>query len=173
MEAAPTLDKLGWTQVNLPDRSHRWVVTKTYAWSRSASDTALIAALISHPTFRDHYCAPGDSSEVADPVHGPYRLEAISVEAFQPASPETAVATFDAWLSESLGEAANKSSDPAVADAVRPARSLLTTGDAGFYLPDLGEAARHEWGWVLWHFREWIVIDRGQQHIHTVAAGLD
>jgi hypothetical protein len=54
-----------------------------------------------------------------------------------------------------------------------PTRTLLDAADACYYLPDLGEAAQHEWSHVLLHFREWIAIDHPKRRLHMIACGLD
>jgi hypothetical protein len=167
---------LHWSQVNLPDGSYRWVVIKTYTWRGSLTNAALIDALVAHPTFRDHYCAPGEESEVDEPVHGPYRLAAVRAEQFTPTTYDAAVDQLDAWLRDSLDVANSvEAENLAIANALAPARALLAGGDAWYYLPDLGKGAQHGWGWgwVLWFFREWLVIQHSSRSLHSIACGLD
>ncbi len=172
-EAASHLEKVSFAQINLPDQSYRWAVIKGFTWvGDGQSGLDLLAALCEHPAFKDHYCAPGEDGIGEEPLHGPYRLDALSTTTFVLIRQDEALKLLDAWLMES-GDDEGEPTDEGVARALNPVRELLQHEAPIYYLPDLGEAAQHDWGWVLWHFREWVVIDHGQRKLHSIACGLD
>lgn len=76
---------------NFDDHSYRWVAVKRFEIvAEGAQDRAILGALLTHARYRDHYLS-SDSHEIdCGPLHGPYRLEAITVDAFEPVSEETA-----------------------------------------------------------------------------------
>jgi hypothetical protein len=52
--------------------------------------------LLSHPRYRDDYISP--ESETDHPVHGPYRLDIITVDAFEELDATGAVAILREWV---------------------------------------------------------------------------
>jgi hypothetical protein len=50
---------------------------------------------------------------------------------------------------------------------------VLTPGDEFFRLHDLGQAAAHDWGWVLTDFIELVVIDRSAPRLSLIVAAED
>jgi hypothetical protein len=106
-----------------------------------------------------------------EPLHGCYRLDAVPPDAFVPVESAEALRLLDGWLIES-----NEGEDirsAGLLQALEPVRTLLTQGPVLYYLPDLGREAQHDWGWVLWYFREWVVIDHARRQLHLVSLGLD
>lgn len=173
----PVLDKTDFQQINLPDQSYRWAVIRAFKWTGSPDDPRhLIDALRAHPTFKDHYCAPEEDGVGDEPLHGPYRLDAVNADDFKGVTEAEAQSRLDEWLVESGGGEDEESQDSeeraAVEEALRPVRDLLRRGEV-LFLPYLGKDAEHEWGWVLWHFREWLVIDREGRQLYEIACGLD
>jgi hypothetical protein len=165
------LEKISFSQTNLPDASYRFVTIKGFRWIGEApSDWQLVAALIAHPSFRDHYCSGDEKGVSEEPLHGPYRLDVIVPATFSLLAHDEALSLFDEWLTESGGI---DDDAEAVAASLRPARTLLDEADVCYYLPDLGDTAQHEWGHVLLHFREWIAIEHVERRLHMIACGLD
>jgi len=173
-EPVQNLSKVSFAQINLPDHSYRWAVIKGFTWAgENHSDLDLIGALLAHPAYKDHYCAPGEDGVSDEPIHGSYRLDALSAASYLPVANAEALTLLDAWLAESGGDEPEAEAEAGVSRALEPVVDLIRRGDAVRHLPDLGEAAQHEWGWVLWHFREWVVLEHSQRLMHLISCGLD
>ena len=127
------------------DLGYWWIDGLTFEVAGAESDRELLAALIADPWYHHSYAEPradfpdGDGVE----IHGPFRVSAIRPEVFMRTDGEIAQSRLDGWL-------AQNGSTPAATDAFRDlVRQLLPIGYRIFELPDLGEASRHEWGWVV------------------------
>lgn len=56
---------------------YRWLDLKYFAVRSEAPDLSLLASLIRHEQYHDHYASEDPSDQTHHCVHGPYRLEAI------------------------------------------------------------------------------------------------
>lgn len=61
-----------------------WVDLKSFSIKSEASDLSLLASLIDHDQYHDHYAGQEASEQSHHSLHGPYRLEAITPEVFEP-----------------------------------------------------------------------------------------
>ncbi|AHH99876.1 hypothetical protein GCM10010174_89890 [Kutzneria viridogrisea] len=126
--------------VHLAKGTYRWVDIKRFRCDGAPRD--LLAELIAHPQYRDHYAGPPADEQGEHSLHGPYRLEAITVDSFEPTTPVEACRVLRAWTD-----------DPAL-DRVYP---MLDNGT----VHALRATVHHEWGWVvggLGGFHEFVVI---------------
>lgn len=161
------LERTGRWMVRLRDRSYRWIDVKefkSYGFEAMASRDVLLA-LLDHPSYRDDYASPDGETEA--PIHGPYRVEAITGEAFDPVTAAEAVTELKTWL-EMYGTVPSDQIEGDFAEVVR----LIENGQSRFRLRDLGKQALHEWGWVVGSqgFHEFIIIGPSQEVRVVVAA---
>ncbi|WP_344746348.1 hypothetical protein [Streptosporangium vulgare] len=84
------------TLVNFKDGTYRWVDVKHFRLATPQDDEPLLTALLSHQLYRDDYLG-ADSWKDGGPVHGPYRLDALSAASFEEIGQEAACATIRTW----------------------------------------------------------------------------
>jgi hypothetical protein len=162
-----TLEYTGHTLILFDDHSYRWFSVKRFAWDDTGDDTAVLAALIAHPRYRDHYAARDSHERDAGDIHGPYRLSAISPAEFVPVGPDGAAALVEEFCVLFAGPPR-----PEVREEI--AASVLSwLGRSSWYrLRDLPDAL-HEWGWVLMEFRELVAISREASEVLSVVMAID
>jgi hypothetical protein len=161
------LEYTGHTLIPFEDRSYRWFSVKRFAWDGAGDDTAVLAALIGHWRYRDHYASRDSHEQDAGDIHGPYRLVAITAAEFVPVGPDGAAA-----LVEEFCRLYDCPPRPEVREQI--AASVLSwLGRSSWYsLRDLPDAL-HEWGWVLMEFRELVAISRKTGEVLSVVMAID
>ncbi len=162
-----TLEYAGHTLIPFDDRSYRWFSVKRFAWDGTGDDTAVLAALIGHWRYRDHYASAGSHEQDAGDIHGPYRVAAITPVEFVPVGPEGAAALVEEFCGLYACPPA-----PEVRERIE-ASVLSWLGRSSWYrLRDL-PAALHDWGWVLMEFRELAAISRAASEVLSVVMAID
>jgi hypothetical protein len=161
------LEYTGHTLILFEDRSYRWFSVKRFAWDGTGDDTAVVAALIGHWRYRDHYASKDSHEQDAGDIHGPYRVAAITPAEFVPVDPDEAAA-----LVEEFCGLFGYPPRPEVRDQI--AASILSWLDRSscYRLRDLPDAI-HEWGWVLTEFRELVAISREASEVLSVVMAID
>ena len=143
----------------------RWIDVKQFTFVDDTSEVDLLARLTAHRQFKDGYIGsgPGDAA-----IHGPYRLEAVTPDRYEPLDAATAIewldgfcALFDVFPPRCLAE----DIDSVVRGRMRQAATLFR-----LRVPD---DAQHECGWILDEFRELVVIRRERRELLLVVMGLD
>jgi hypothetical protein len=162
-----TLEYTEHTLILFDDHSYRWFSVKRFAWDGTGDDTAVLAALIGHWRYRDHYASQDSHEQDAGDIHGPYHLSAITPAEFVPVSPDGAAA-----LVEEFCGLDGCSARPEVGELI--ATSVLSWLDRSswYRLRDLPDAL-HEWGWVLMEFRELVAISREAREVLSVVMAID
>lgn len=162
-----TLEYTGHTLIGFDDDSYRWLSIKRFAWDGNGDDTAILAALIGHWRYRDHYASQGSHEQDAGDIHGPYRLAAITPAEFVPVGPDRAAVVVDEF-----GRLYNLPPRAEIREKI--ASSVLSwLGRSSWYLlRDLPDAI-HEWGWVLMEFRELVAISREPREVLSVVMAID
>jgi hypothetical protein len=84
----------------VPTSDGCWIVTKTFSCLElpSASPIQVLDALIRHPAYQDDFASPSGTTD--QPIHGPYRLDAITTEAFDIVNGATAKRLLAAWIDQ-------------------------------------------------------------------------
>jgi hypothetical protein len=150
-----------------PGHAFRWVDLKRFSLHGPVqSDTQILNALVGHVYFRDDYAGGG-----VDPVgtrHGPYWLDRISADAYEPVDETTATYILESWAGQ-YGEL------PRALKAAlgRNVHSLVRAATSRYRLKALGEAALHDWGGVHGEFHELVVIDRTSGTLALIVAADD
>jgi hypothetical protein len=162
-----TLEYTGHTLIPFDDRSYRWFSVKRFAWDRTGDDTVVLAALIGHWRYRDHYITPDSHEQDAGDIHGPYRLSAITPAEFIPFSPHGAAA-----LVEEFCGLFGRSPRPEVREQIAASVISWLDRSSWYRLRDLPDAI-HEWGSVLWEFRELVAISHETGEVLLVVMAID
>jgi hypothetical protein len=141
---------------------------KRFGVDEPADDPALIGALLGHVRYRDHYTSGETEDLDPGPLHGPYRLDAITPEAYEPITEDQANATIGEFIDLS-GGAPTKLHDE-IAAGLNP---LIRSARSRFRLRHLPDEARHEFGWVLWEFREVLFVGTDGKQLTLVVMAID
>ena len=150
-----------------PDHAFRWVDLKRFCLPRPAqSDTQILDALIGHDHFRDDYA--GGGVDRVGTRHGPYWLDRISADAYEPVDETTATYLLDFWAGQygELPQALKVALD-------RDVHALVRAATSRYCLKALGEGALHDWGGVHGEFHELVVIDRTTSSLALIVAADD
>jgi hypothetical protein len=161
-----TLEYTGHTLIPFDDHSYRWFSVKRFMWDGSDDDAAVLAALIGHWRYRDHYAARDSHEEDAGNIHGPYWLAAISPAEFVPVGFAGAAAVVEEFC-----ELFDCTPQSEVREQVALVLSWLERS-SWYRLRDLPDAI-HEWGTVLWEFRELVAIARETGEVLSVVMAID
>jgi hypothetical protein len=148
------LDCVGTLFVAFRDHSYRWVNVKRFrAPVPGAAAVVLLTELFAHPRYRDHYLSP--DSETEAPIHGPYRLDAVTAASFDLVDRREAERSLREWVDhypvrpdEIEGDLGEVFGD-------------VASGTAWYRLRELGEPAQHDFGWVL--IRGLLRVGHGQR----------
>ncbi|GAA2097847.1 hypothetical protein [Actinomadura alba] len=150
-----------------PDHAYRWVDLKQFCLPSTIwSDAQLLGALIRHDQFRDDYAGGG-----VDPTgmrHGPYWLDRITVNAYEPLDEATALNILHVWVSQ-YGEL------PQTLELTleRDVHALVRAATSRYRLKVLGEDSLHDWGGVHGEFHELALIDRDTHSLALIVAADD
>lgn len=158
--------------IHMGANTRHWVSVKTFRIDKDSPDeNSILTALISDPQYRDHYAGGSPDNQGSHLLHGPYRLDHISVQSFRRIDPHAAKALLQHW-------AAQACADPSAAVEAgldEWVYSELINNDL-FQLQDMCPGAKHEWGWVVGAingFHELVAIDRTNSRLTLVVASDD
>jgi hypothetical protein len=150
-----------------PDHAYRWVDLKRFRLPLMTwSDEQLLNALIRHDQFRDDYAGGG-----VDPVgvrHGPYWLDRITDDAYEPVDETIAIDVLHVWASQ-YGDLPQSLDETLERDLY----ALVRAATSRYRLKTLGEGALHDWGGVHGEFHELVVIDRDANSLALMVAADD
>jgi hypothetical protein len=157
--------------VHLEERSYSWCMLLRFAFDGQPPAAELISWLLAHPRYQDGCWSRWTAPEG---IHGPYRLEALSVQGFEPCSAAAAVHILNDWPASNLCPWVSSEmllSQEIVAAWVSP---LLIRADEIYRLTVPREGNEHDAGWVVGFggFHEFIAIDRRNAEL-TLIIGSD
>jgi hypothetical protein len=154
------------------DGFYDWVDVKHFALRPSGcrADEAL-GTLIAHVRFRDSYADEDSYEHDSVSIHGPYELASIGVASYEPVSADVARETLESFVMLYGGGAADDADRMKVMTTITS--PVLDAADEIYRLRDLGDAARHEWGWVVRDFTELVAIDRSAGRLSLIVAAQD
>jgi hypothetical protein len=115
----------------------------------------LIAALIAHVRYQDHYATDHAHWEPTGNLHGPYRLEHVTVERFELVDSLGARTEILLWA-----EADDGGDGRGFSTLLEVAEAVIGSATSLWRLPDMRDHAQHDWGEVLGDFHEVVAIDR-------------
>jgi len=159
MKTAPTIVRLwdyGWL-------SQDWVELPA-----APSDAALIQEYVASPAFHTSFL-PSDKDETG--IHGPFRADRIAaVDFLSLEEPGLEPYLQSVELSETPGE------DEIERAKVLPYLRSSFGGGSQCYVLKADEKSKdlfHDWGSVLWVFREFLFIGSGRDRLHRFIIGYD
>jgi hypothetical protein len=160
---------VGHELVLLEDGTYRWVDIKRF-WLpvRLAAPALGLELLLGHVRYRDPYTGPPSRDVDAEDIHGPYRLEQISVRSYEVIDEATALM----MIQDFVGNADELSNDVRADLDFRVFRQIQRM-PARYRLLDLGEDAFHDFGWVLRGFTELVVMDVSRSELLLLVAAGD
>jgi hypothetical protein len=161
------LEYAGHTLIAFADRSYRWVSVKRFICDPAASDEALLSALIGHWRYRDNFLSPDSHEQDTQTDHGPYRVAEITPASFERVEPGVAAGVVEEFCG--LDDCPPR---PDVRELIEATVKASLEGSACYRLRDLPHA-RHEYGSVLWEFRELAVVKRGSAELLSVVMAID
>lgn len=161
------LEYTGHTMIHFEDHSYRWFNLIQFAWNGEGSDTDVLAALIAHRQYRDTFMSPDSHERDAVDIHGPYHLAAITPDVFESIDAAGAIAVVEEFY-DVADTPRSQETQQEVADDV-----ISRFIDASCYrLRPLPEAV-HDFGFVLWEFREVVAISRERGEVLMVVMAID
>jgi hypothetical protein len=155
--------------IHIRNGGYQWIDVQVFAFPTAMDDAAVVGSLIRHVRYRHGYASP----EYRDTtfIHGPYWLEAISVESFSPVSPVAAEALITTWAN--YDAVVPESDFPVLQERVYgPIREASSI----YQLADLRDSAEHDWGYVVGNdtgFHEFVVIHRDTARLTLIVASDD
>jgi hypothetical protein len=166
---AAALDFQDHQVVHLARGKYQWIDLKHFHIDLNRNDGGLLAALIGHDQYHDHYAGEDAIEQHHHALHGPYRLEMITPNTFQPSTGREATQVIESWANR-LGPESLES-QAQLKSLVLP---LFNTGTV-YRLPDIRLTAEHEWGWVVGQsgFHKFVVIDRERVRLTLLVASDD
>jgi hypothetical protein len=154
------------TLIRFDDHSYRWVDVKRFTWDGCGTDEATLSALIGHSRYRDIYITADSHEHDSETIHGPYRVAEITANSFDAIEPKAALAVVEEFCA--LDSSPPR---PDVQGRIQSAVSALHEA-ACYRLRELPHAV-HEFGFVLWEFRELVAINRSTGAVFLVVMAID
>ncbi len=158
--------------MHLADSTYSFCNLLRFEFDGQPSAAELIDAVLRHPRYHDMFISPWTGP--AKGVHGPYRLETLTVEGFRPCSASEALQVLHDWMADPEVDATFiaeiRESHEIVAAWTSP---LVIGADEIYRLVVPREGNEHECGWISgmgFGFHELITIDRRTNVLHVIVA---
>jgi len=141
----------------LDDGTYRFLDIKHFLFppANNGDGLDIVDTIIHDWHYRDHYCAPDSHETDSETLHGPFWVEKICKDDFTPISATMftdVVREFLDLYDESPAIEKQREIDAVLSP-------LLTQDTIHFQLTKSLDEDIHDWGEVLWEFREMIAID--------------
>jgi hypothetical protein len=151
-----------------PPVTRQWVDIKVFALPVDVDDRTALALMISHVRYRDSYASA--EFQDAKTIHGPYRLNAITVDTFTVADPAEVEALIRTWAEYYVRwyDADREAMEREVYARIHRATVI-------YQLPNIRDTAQHDWGEVVGGdgFHEFVIIDRAAGELALMVASDD
>lgn len=162
------LEYAGRDFINFQDRSYRWVDIKHFRTPPDTAEQEALALLLTDAHYRDHYTSGDSHEKPTDNLHGPYWLDRITPEAFEPVDEHAALKTIADFATDHGDLGAD-----VISKLDRDVYALIRASPIRRRLMDLGKDAFHEFGWVLHDFHELVLLDLVARRLELVVAAID
>jgi hypothetical protein len=157
----------GSVEILLP--AYQWFDIKLFTLpDEPADDRKALGLLLRHVRYRDSYASKGEKDAVI--IHGPYWLDAITVDSFVAVDAVSVEATLHAWAEQVMPVP-----DIERGQAERELYSRVRAATSRYRLA-VGPDAKHDSGWVVGSmtgFHEFVLIDRRAGTLALVVASDD
>jgi hypothetical protein len=158
--------------VHLADGTYSFCDFLRFEFDGQPSSVELIDAVLQHPRYHDNFLSPWTKPQ--EGVHGPYRLETLTVDGFRACSVSEALQVLHDWIAcpdaNPRFMAAMLESQEIVAAWTSP---LILGADEIYHLIVPREGNEHECGWVCgtaFGFHELITVDRRNNVLVVIVA---
>ena len=162
----------GDTLVHLADGTYSFCDLLTFEFDGQPSAAELIDAVLQHPRYHDAFISPWTGPQ--EGVHGPYRLETLTVHGFRACSASQALQVLYDWMADPDVNpkfiAEMLESQEIVAAWTSP---LILGADEIYRLIVPREGNEHGCGWIsgmAFGFHELITIDRRNNFLCVIVA---
>lgn len=155
------------TLLRFDDRFYRWIAVKRFRWDGVGDDRSVLETLLGSLHYRDTYISPDSHLIDSEAVHGPYRVDRISTEAFEKLSELAARAWIDDFCA--LDSMTPK---PEVIGQIE-STILTRLHRAQSYRLGPVYNAEHDTMWILKEFREVVTISRAKREVALIVMGID
>jgi hypothetical protein len=169
MRVYEVLRYAGATMIHLEAGTFQWVSIKRFESNGDLPDAELLAALIGHPQYHDHYAGGDIEHQGRHNLHGPYDLAHITTASFVPTTAADGRQLVQSWADSLCPQPVDVQKE--LGDQV-----YATLDAASVYqLPDLRPGAQHEWGWVVGStgFHEFVAISQDRTRLVLIVASDD
>lgn len=167
-----SLDFIAHEFINFRNGSYAWIDVKRFQLARwSGDEVAALDLLLRHERYRGDY-ASGDSVSIDNRrLHGPFLLSRMTASSFDLVDEAVADQLIRTWVKEigfldPVPEELASCLETHVYDSLRGATHR-------YKLRELGREAMHDYGWVLWHFWELVLLDRSDASLTLVVGAVD
>lgn len=170
------LELVGDVTVGMAPGMYSWCILLTFTIPSTAPSASaeLIGGVLAHPRYRhDHISRWTPANQ--EPVHGPYRLEALKADGFQRCSRATAVDILWSWPMTNL--------NPWVSAGFLLSRELvmawtspiLNDADEIYRLSVPRDGNEHSYGWVIGlnGYHEFLAVSRRRATATVIIASDD
>ncbi|MGV0680160.1 MULTISPECIES: hypothetical protein [Mycolicibacterium] len=167
------LELVGDVTVGMAPGMYSWCILLTFTIPSTAPSAVLIGSVLAHPRYRHDCISPWTGA--AEPVHGPYRLEALKADGFQRCSRAAAVDTLWSWPMTNL--------NPWVSAGFLLSRELvmawtspiLSDADEIYRLSVPRDGNEHSYGWVIGlnGYHEFVAVSRRSATATVIIASDD
>ncbi|MEU3015177.1 hypothetical protein [Nocardia asteroides] len=152
---------------HLVDYARRWIHINPFELTApDATDAEIIAAVMNSAPYRDGYIGSGPDPNGT--IHGPFRIECLTVTDYEPMESAAAVALFDRWL-----DIDTDASTEFTAILREVVYRRLRTADSVYFLRDLGDDALCDHGRIHNEFNEFLTVDRTRREVALILASDD
>ena len=157
--------------VLLDDNTYRWIDVKHFTFHPASDVDAgdVIESLINNWRYRDHYASATSHEEDAHTIHGPFLVATISQSNFTPID----VATFGGVVHEFLSLYDNLPGTEKQVEIDRVLFPLQSDGTKFYQMTKSLDDDIHEWGFVLWEFRELLVLELSKGQLALCVMAID
>jgi hypothetical protein len=149
-----------------------WIEAQFFAFDSDADDESILDALIEHWTYDHSYAEPRKKGPSrATRLHGPYLRNTITADIFDLITSKDARSLIQRWAAQ--GGALPPEFQLKLAQLVD---STLIDGEPTYALPDIRDAAEHEWGWIVGGhtgFLEYVTISHKNKTVSLLVASDD
>ncbi|MGW5440642.1 hypothetical protein [Nocardia asteroides] len=152
---------------HLVDYARRWIhITPFDLAIPDATDAEIIAAVMNSVLYRDGYI--GSGTDPNGTIHGPFRIECMTVTDYEPMDSAAAVALFDRWVD--IDTDASTEFTTLLREVVH---RRLRTANSVYFLRDLGDDALCDHGRIHNEFNEFLTVDRTTREVALILASDD
>ncbi|MGC1275811.1 MAG: hypothetical protein WBC44_19060, partial [Planctomycetaceae bacterium] len=167
----PVIEFIDHSQINFADATYRWIVLKRFSFSDDSMEhRTLLDSLIRCRWYRDHYASADSHEHDSKTIHGPYRLSEITAESFEAVTAAEAGSVVDEFCN--LDEFESPPTDAVKRQIATQITVRIDTAASIFRLRQL-DGAKHDWGDVLWEFRELVTISRTEHELGLIVMAID